>query len=164
MESGNMSVWKEVKNPIYESVSDYVLQLEWEDTNEAYYSIQLPEKEAEEEYLQFDIMDRNQEVQKGTVVPLDAVITLTDANGNTSSMTMQEDTTVYPPLPVKLFKLQFLTNINNYKQCFQTVRLSCKEFEKRNKEFDSASIVRIGFDFRNHDNGKIMMDNIGFSK
>lgn len=164
MESGNMSVWKEVKNSIYKSISDHVLQLEWEDTSEAYYSIHLPEKDGEEEYLQFDIMDMNQEENKKKVVPLDAIITLTDASGNSSSIPMQEDTTVYPPLPVKLFKLQFLTNINNYKQCFQTVRLSCKEFEDRNKEFDSTSIVKIKFDFGNNENGKIRMDNIGFSK
>jgi hypothetical protein len=164
MESDHMVIWREVKTPIYQSVNDYVLQLEWKKTKEAYYLVNLPEHNAENGYLQFDIMDINKELEEEEIQPLDAVIILEDSHGNTSSVTMRDYATIYPPLPVKLFKLQFLTKFKDYKQCFQTVRLSSKEFEKNNEEFDSSSIVKIRFEFSENENGKIMIDNIGFGK
>lgn len=165
LEAENISLWKEEKNPIFKASNDYVLHLEWEETKEAVYSIHLSEYNAGDGYLQFDIMDINKkDIIEDKSQLLDAMITLEDSHGNTSSIRMGDYITIYPPLPVKLFKLQFLTGTNDYKSCFQTVRLSCKEFENNNNEFDSSSIVKVDFEFNKNDSGKIMINNIGFGK
>lgn len=161
----NMSVWKEEKNPITPLFDDYALYLEWKETREAAYSIQLLDYNAQNGYLQFDIMDINQQgADSDKIQLLDATITLEDSQGNISSLHMRDYATIYPPLPVKLYKFQFLTNTYDYKLCFQTVRLLCKEFETMNKEFDSSSIVKISFHFNKNESGKVMVDNIGFGK
>ncbi len=162
LDAKNMSKWKEVKNPITKAANDYVLSLEWKDTKEADYSITLPRYNALDGYLQFDIMDIKKESLQSN--NLDAVVSLTDSHGNISSLHSKDYITLYPPLPVMLFKLQFLTNTKDYKLCFQTVRLSCKEFQKMNNDFDSTSIVKIDFKFDKNKNGKVMLDNIGFGK
>jgi hypothetical protein len=160
-----MTLWKEEKNPIATIWNDYVLHLKWKDTKEANYTIALPEYNAADRYLQFDMMDKNQERNDSDSLNfLDATIVLEDSKGNSSSVSMSDYITIYPPLPVKLYKLQFLTDSYDYKLCFQTVRIACSDFEAENKEFDSSSIVNIRFLIDRNDTGEIMMDNIGFSK
>lgn len=160
----HMSIWREVKNPIYQADTDYVLQLEWKETKEAMYYINLPQRDTENGYLQFDIMDKNKGDDLADIQLLDAVITLEDFYGNKSSLSLRDYTTIYPPMPVKQFKLQFLTDFKDYKQCFQTVRLSIEDFKANNKEFDASCVTKITFAFHDNENGTIMLDNIGFAK
>lgn len=165
LDANHMSVWRELKSPIYDGEDDYVLKLVWNNTEEAEYMIYLSARNASEEYLQFDIMDIGEKnYQEEDFKALDARITLEDSHGNKSSLQMSDYITVYPTLPVRQFKLQFLTNTFDDKNFFQTVRLSCKDFEKNNQDFDSASIVKIGFEFSKNEKGSIMLDNIGFGR
>jgi hypothetical protein len=165
LDARHMSVWKEDKNSVTHTWNDYGLHLEWRDTTAAEYSIMLPEYNAKNAYLQFDIMDINQKVlSEDNIRLLDATIEMEDSKGNLSSLCMSDYYDIYPPLPVKLFKLQFLTGTNDYKKCFQTVQLSTKDFENNNVDFDSSSIVKIIFRFDKNESGKIMIDNIGFGR
>ncbi len=165
LDANHVSVWREVKSPIYDGEGDYVLKLVWNNTEEAEYMIYLPARNVAEEYLQFDIMDIGEkDYQEEDFKALDAMITLEDSHGNKSSLRMADYITVYPTLPVRQFKLQFLTNTFDDKNFFQTVRLSCKDFEKNNQDFDSTSIVKIGFEFSENEKGSIMLDNIGFGR
>ncbi|MFT4145692.1 MAG: hypothetical protein QM644_14665 [Mobilitalea sp.] len=165
LDSDYMSVWREVKNPISYGTKDHVLKLVWNDTKEANYSIDLSSYNNTGGYLQFDIMDiMDRDYQGEDFKQLDARITLKDSQGNESSLRMTDYITIYPPLPVRQFKLQYLTNSYDYKYCFQTVQLPGEEFEKVNSNFDSSSIVSIKFSFNENENGSVMLDNIGFGK
>jgi dienelactone hydrolase len=165
LEAQNMSIWKEDKNSVAQTWNDYGLHLEWKDTNDADYSITLPEYNASNGYLQFDIMDINQKaLSEDNIHLFDATIELVDSKGNRSSLCISDYFDLYPPLPVKLFKLQFLTGTSDYRQCFQTVQLSTEDFESKNIYFDSSSIVKIIFRFDKYESGKIMIDNIGFGR
>ena len=165
LDANHVSVWREVKSPIYDGEDDYVLKLVWDNTEAAEYIIYLPARDVTEEFLQFDIMDIEEKNYKDVdFKSLDAMITLEDSHGNKSSLRMSDYLTVYPTLPVRQFKLQFLTNTFDDKNFFQTVRLSCKDFEKNNQDFDSTSIVKIGFEFSENEKGSIMLDNVGFGR
>ena len=165
LDANHMSVWRELKSPIYDGEDDYVLKLVWNNTEEAEYMIYLPARNASEEYLQFDIMDIGEKnYQEEDFQSLDARITLEDSHGNKSSLQMSDYITVYPTLPVRQFKLQYLTNTFDDKNFFQTVRFSCTDFEKNNQDFDSTSIVKIGFEFSENKKGSIMLDNVGFGR
>ena len=115
------------------------------------------------QYFQLDVANLNQEcVESGDYQNLDAQIVLVDDSGNEIEASLANYATIYPPLPVKLSKLQYLFDITEYKTQEQTVRIPIADFFG-DKEFNAQRVTKISIRFPNQTDGKVRIDNIGFA-
>lgn len=92
---------------------------------------------------------------------VDATILLKDVSGRVASATISDFCAVYPPLPVRLSKMQFLLEKNEYKHQFQTVIIPTASFAKE-EGFDEKCVVEIQFLFDKYENGTVRIDDIAF--
>jgi len=143
---------------------NYALRLAWSDTNIARYEVGLTSYNANEKYLQFDIANMDDiSVANKVYNNFDCKIILIDKNGNEASLQLSDYYTVYPPLPVKLGKLQFIFNNTRYKHQYQTIRIPMDTINAQNTEFDCSCVSKIQFCFNDVNSGDISLDNLGFS-
>ncbi len=143
---------------------NYALRLKWAEDRDAKYELDFESYNASNSYLQFDILDLDDEqVTNKNYRNLDCTITLKDDNGSQVSTKLSNYSTIYPPLPVKLGKLQYIFNKVEFKHQFQTVRIPLDELSV-GSDFDTSKINKILFTFDQEGSKEISMDNIGFSK
>lgn len=141
---------------------DYALSINWSDTLLANVEISIPEYDVRGKGLSFDILDMdNYDVKVEEYQLVDATILLEDDEGRQATATISDFCTVYPPLPIRLSKMQFLLEKNEYKHQFQTVIIPTDAFVKE-EGFDEKSVAEIKFLFNKYDNGKVRIDNIAF--
>ncbi len=144
---------------------DYALSYAWDDSLSSYYEMQFTSPyQNTKAYMQFDVMD-DREFKKGEkqITPMDFTVKIADENGENAYTALSDYAKVYPSLPVMTTKLQFITNSPVYKHYFQTVRIPIEAFLKNNGKLNLSSIKEISFYFNKVKDGKIKLDNIGFS-
>ena len=84
---------------------------------------------------------------------------LTDADGNTAAARIGDFATVYPILPVRTDKLDFLFDTCVYKKAMATVSLPAEAFAAEGEAFDAARVTEIRLRFTG--GGEIALDNLG---
>lgn len=140
------------------SYDTHALRLRWR--GPASYTLFAPELDMTDMALAFDICDRDSDrVGKGEYALVDASILLTDADGNTAEARLSDFTPVYPILPVRTDKLDFLFNTCTYKSAFATVTIPAGSFIPEGENFDPGRVTEIRFCFS--DSGQVSVDNIG---
>jgi len=163
---GSNLIWQEmytyftdIDDDAYGDRGSYAVRLNWNETQKAQYEINLYEtalNSSEYSYLQFDVMDlMDSAVNDGVEQPADFTIVVKREDGEEERFRLSEYQTVYPPIRVRLSKLDYLFSKNVYKHQFQTVRIPLKQDRKR--------IIHIQFKFDQSNKGVIMLDNIGLS-
>ena len=119
----------------------------------------------ESSYLQFDVADIDTErTPKSKEELLNYEIIIKDSSGNSASVELAKICKIYPPLYIRLFKLQFSKNIMDVKTEMQTVRIPLKEFKVDSESLDLSKVTSIEFAFTKQETGRILLDNVGFSK
>lgn len=140
------------------SYDTHALRLRWR--RRAHYDVSTPELDMTDKSLTFDICDRDSDrVEKGEYALVDAGVQLTDADGNTAEAQLSDFTTVYPVLPVRTDKLDFLFDTCTYKSAFSTVTIPIDGFVPEGEGFDPGRVTEIRLCFS--DSGQVNIDNIG---
>ena len=151
----------DVSNKVYADRDNYAVRLNWNHTRNSTYTIELESNQAtyddeKDQYLQFDVLDLNDSgVEEKNYEALDFTVIVTYEDGSEARYEISDYKTIYPPLPVKLSKADYLFGDTVYKHHFQTVQLPL--------EGRASDVTSIQFAFQNTDTGIIMLDNIGFS-
>lgn len=172
LQASGMTKWTEEQlkysNVLYSSSKgNYGVTLKWENTLNAKYSISFSEELVTDvdDYLQFSIMDTDDKaVNDGAYSNLDCSIKLVDENGNSSVVQLSDYFTIYPPLPVHMYKLQALMNIHDYKHYMQTVRIPLTAFVQAISGVSLKELKEISFVFDQQDSGSITLDHIGIGQ
>ena len=124
------------------------------------YSVCVPRLDMTNSSLVFDISDFDSEtVGKGSYALVDAEVILTDARGRKASARLGDYATVFPVLPVRTDKLDFLFGTCTYKNAFATVTIPWDSFVPDGGDFDWSNVSQIEFSFSG--SGWVRMDNIG---
>jgi len=140
---------------------DYAMALRWNNTYDSYVNIRISPYDGTDKKLSFDILDMdNADVKKEDYHILDCSIVLTDKHGNQAKTSLSHHCTIYPPLPVRLSKLQYLFGKNEYKHQFQTVLIPITEL--KGQDFDPSCITKISFCFDKDKSGTLRLDDIAF--
>ena len=140
------------------SFDTHALRLRWEESGT--YCVVRPGLDMAGKNLVFDISDRNTDaVAAGRYTLLDAEILLIDGRGRSASARLKDHATVFPVLPVRTDKLDFLFDTCTYKNAFATVTLPNSSFVEESGAFDWSDVRQIRFCF--YGSGQISMDNIG---
>ena len=90
---------------------------------------------------------------------LDYTVTLTDSLGNTVSSTCPEP--VYHSLAVQLYKQDVFLGSYEYKHQLKTVRISPSDFADAG-DFDFSTVTAISVSFDGSENGRIIINDIGY--
>ena len=154
-----VSVWTEERMNTGAAPGTHALRLRW--TGRASYTAGLPPTNTTGLSLSFDIADLNRTlVEQGNYRLLNCEVRLTDSQGHTASAQLSDYATIYPPLPVRTDKLDFLFNTRTYRHALATVTIPTEDFDAADG-FDPAEVVELSFLFDS--SGEVMMDNIGWS-
>lgn len=144
---------------------NYALRLIWSHTYHPMYAMNLANYDAKDKYFQFDIADMDDlSVKNKKYHKVDLTLILFNTDGEKAIVKLSDYATIYPPLPVKLGKFQFIYNCKEYKHQYQTVRIPMDTIESEYKDFNVSSISKIEFILDGSEKGNISLDNIGFSK
>ena len=141
---------------------NYVLHLSWKDRADASYQMTFHQAvDLKGKSIALDICDlaENSDADNENAM-LDVLLQVTDVNGNTAYLDTAGKTTIYPALPVKLAKLQYLTGGKVYKHEYQTICAPLSEFIPESNTIDMAQIRKITIAFPNNEDGKAGIDNI----
>ena len=169
IEADQMDEWTEklsrFSNSTYRMNKDnYAMSLKWNDTYRSSVTVSLPEHNVTGKKISFNIVDMyNADVKQENYQALDCQVILQDASGNEVKARLSDHCTVYPPLPVRLSKMQYLLEKNEYKHQFQTVLIPVSAFEG-DETFDTTKVTKIKFIFDKDDTGNIRLDDISFTK
>lgn len=140
------------------SYDTHALRLRW--SGRGSYVLALPELDLTGGAVSFDLCDLDESrVEKGDYALVDAEIRLTDADGNTASARVSDFATVYPILPVRTDKLDYVFDTCTYKKAFATVSIPAGEFAPEGEGIDLERIVEMEFSFDR--SGQVAVDNIG---
>lgn len=139
---------------------NYALRLKWDHTADAAYVLSMERSVSiVEGRISFDICDMSEEAAEEEayrhIIPQVAV---SDSEGNRAAFEVQD--TVYPPLPVKLGKIQYLTGSNEYKHQYQTVSVLAAQLKGQCPDLNLDKIERIELTFPQNESGDISIDNI----
>ena len=141
----------------------HVLNLSWGENMEASLELRFDAMDAAGLWLQFDIADGDtQAVAEEDYALLDCAVILADSHGQSCSVRLRDWCEVYPPLPVKLGKLQYLLGDEEYKLAYQTCRIPVSAFAESG-ELDVTSLIRVKLVFDEPGGGRVHLDNLGFS-
>ena len=137
----------------------HALRLRW--AGRAGYTAALPPTDVSGLSLSFDIADLSRApVERAEYRLLDCEVRLTDGAGRTASARLADFATVYPPLPVRTDKLDFLFDTCTYRHALATVTIPTEAFCSE-EGFDLTGVVKLSFLFDS--SGEVMMDNIGWA-
>lgn len=137
----------------------HALRLRW--SGRASYTLTLPKLDMTGRSLNFDICDLDEAaVEDGELDLVDGKVCLTDAEGRTAVAEIGDHARVYPILPVKTDKLDYIFDTCTYQKAFSTVSIPVTEFAPEGGSFDFANVSQITWKFA--DGGQVAVDNIGF--
>jgi hypothetical protein len=83
-----------------------------------------------------------------------------DEKGEKVSCTTENYATLYPPIPTRLGKMQYLTKDMEYKIAMQTLRIPIEDFMKESNLIDFSSIVEIEIHILNRESGEVYFDKL----
>ena len=137
---------------------DYVLSMSWSEETEPACKVYFPEIDISGGYMTFRIADMREDTAD---IPeyLDYTVTLTDSLGNTVSSTCPEP--VYHSLAVQLYKQDVFLGSYEYKHQLKTVRISPSDFADAG-DFDFSTVTAISVSFDGSENGRIIINDIGY--
>lgn len=163
--TGKNMVWMEkytsftdVSDSAYGDRGNYAVRLNWNQTSNSSYTIDLSQAtpfDQKYRYLQFDVLDLDDEIKQEELKALDFKIVVNYSDGSESSYLLSDYQTIYPPIQVQLSKLDALLGHTVYKHHFQTVWLPLEE--------QKLQIESIVFQMDQSDHGLILLDNIGLT-
>ena len=159
-EATGVSLWTEEQINIDGETDQgtHALRLRW--GSQGTYTLTLPELDMTDSALVFDLCDLNSgAVERGDLKLLDGTVTLTDAAGNTASAHISDFAAVFPILPVRTDKLDFLFDTCTYKKAFATVSIPSDAFTPEGETVDLSQVTEIKLTFDS--SGEAAVDNIG---
>lgn len=143
------------------SYDTHALRLRW--NGGGGYVVELPGLDMTGSALVFDICDLDEDqVEEGRYRLIDGTVTLTDTQGNRARAHISDVTAVYPILPVRTDKLDYIFDTCTYKKAFATVSLPTELFALPDGEMDWRAVKEIRISFEGE--GQVAMDNIGLEK
>lgn len=163
VESSGASYWAEGMMYYSETGSsdrreNHALSFWW--SNNAEYTMKVKDYDMELPYFQFDICSTDDSaVLDGDYKPVRVGVKLTDVSGNTATLDTEDYGVIYPPLPVRLGKLQYFQSDISLQHQLQTIRIPVEDFVEENPVLDIQHIRSITLCF--YDSGRVMIDNIG---
>ena len=123
------------------------------------YPVTMPAADLGGRSVRFDLSDYDsQSVERGRLELLSCRVILTDSQGRTAEANSGDYATVYPPLPVRLSKLDYLFGSSEYKYAFTTIEIPAEDFVGEADIGDVVSIT-LAFDGPAH----LRLDNIGLT-
>lgn len=171
LDAEHMWIWREemlyYSNEMAEQErGNYALRLMWKDTIGASYVLRMQEPVSlEGSGISFDICDMDENaVEKGEYQRLLPQIVVYDSKGNQAEVSLEDAAVIYPPLPVKLGKIQYLTESNEYKHQYQTVCVTAEQMKAQCPELRLSEIEKIKLAFPEEENGNVSIDNICLMK
>ena len=160
-EASGVSLWTEEQINIDGETDQgtHALRLRW--GSQGQYTLTLPELDMTGSALVFDLCDLDSgAVERGDLALLDGTVVLTDADGNTASARISDFAAVFPILPVRTDKLDFLFDTCTYKKAFATVSIPVDAFVPgEGTAIDSSRITSITLKLDG--GGEAAVDNIG---
>lgn len=167
LDAEHMWIWREemlyYSNEMAElERGNYALRLMWRDTIGASYVLRMQEPVSlEGSGIGLDICDMDENaVERGEYRRLLPQIVVYDSQGNQARVALDEEAAIYPPLPVKLGKIQYLTDSNEYKHQYQTVCVTAEQIRAQCPELKLSEIKKIKLVFPEEKNGNVSIDNI----
>lgn len=156
-------IWEEIKTTSGNGTNEnYALRLKWRGTNEATVKFEIPTYDMTDKNLQFDIADMNEENLSNEKQLIDGTVRITDSLGNVANVKISDCTFVYPTLPVQLYKIDFLSDMYEYKHQMQTVCVTTEQFLSDNSNIDTDRITSVEIIFDEMESGHVKIDNVGF--
>lgn len=164
-----MYYWKEIEVPFYQyngyaKTENHALFLQWKQPlNEPKYAIRLSRGlDMESRDFIFNIADYNVEaVMDKTHQQVSFSIRFTDEMGQTAVLSSTQIVDIVPPIPVRLYKMQWLEEELKYRMNFQTVRISSEQIKQANAKIALHQIASVEFRFDQVESGIILLDDIG---
>ena len=136
----------------------HALRLRWGSGGR--YEISFPALDMTGLSVSFDLCDLDSRaVENGRYERIDGTVELTDADGNKAAARIGDFSVVFPILPVRTDKLDFVFRTCAYKKAFATVAIPGEAFVPEGESFDLSRIA--GLSFRFEGSGQAAMDNIG---
>ncbi len=163
----NMRCWTE-EMMCFSNESDegerknYTLRLVWGGTDKASYDIEFQSPVSiKNSSIAFDICDMDEAaVEKKEYKALEPILCIRDTGGNQAQVSVSDYATVYPALPVRLGKMQYLADESEYKHQYQTVSIPAVSFDDLGGALDLDKIDKIEILFSDRKTGNISIDNI----
>ena len=135
----------------------HAVRLRWRGAGQ--YTAAFPAIDVIGSAISFDICDLDQNaVERGDFALVDGDVVLTDEDGVAATARISDFTAVFPILPVRTDKLDYVFGTSVYKKAFATVAIPANDFVSE-KEIDLSRIVEISYVFDG--SGQVLMDNIG---
>jgi hypothetical protein len=139
-----------------------VLRLKWKNRTNAYIQLQIPESDLENQILTFSICDADErQVEENIFELLECEIIIRDSKNHSATMNTKDYVILYPPIPTKLGKMQYLTGDEEYKKTMQTVRIPISDFVSTLGNLDLQTITTIEIHILNKESGEVFLDKIG---
>lgn len=144
---------------------NYALRLMWEDTSDACYVLNMREPVSlVGNRIDFDICDMDEyAVEKEEYHCMIPRIVVSDSEGN-QALVSPQDTIIYPPLPVKLGKIQYFLDSNEYKHQYQTISVTAEQLKEECPQLELSKIKKIELTFPENESGDVSIDNICLRK
>lgn len=171
LDADHMRIWREEMLG-YSNEDDwleresYSLRLKWKNTKEAVYKLQMQNPVSlEQRGIALDICDMDDEKPgQDTYETICPQIVIRDADGKEAVIETADIVPIYPPLPVKLGKLQYLSGADEYKHQYQTVEITPELLRAQCASLDLSKITDIMLRFMENESGDINVDNIRITK
>ena len=136
----------------------HALRLRW--IGQGTYTVTVPALDMTGSALVFDLCDMDSDsVERDNLSLLDGTVAITDAAGNTASARISDFSAVFPILPVRTDKLDFLFGTCTYKKAFATVSIPAGGFVGEGETVNLQEVTEITFTFDG--GGEAAVDNIG---
>ena len=160
LSAAGMDLWREVLMDFDNGTADgtYAVRLKWRGT--ASYTLSLPAMDLAGQTLAFDLCDLDTAaVERGDLSLADGTVVLTDAAGGTAAARISDFAAVFPILPVRADKLDYVFGTCSYKPAFATVSIPMERFVPEDEGIDLTAITAVSFVFDG--SGQAALDNIG---
>ena len=133
----------------------HAARLRWQ--GEASYAAALPETDLTGTRVVFDLCDVDKgAVERGELALVDGTVVLTDRSGGTARARISDFAAVFPILPVRTDKLDFVFDTCTYQKAFATAAIPVEAFHG---EMDLTGVVEIRLEFDGA--GEVLLDNMG---
>ncbi len=141
---------------------NHVLRLKWTNRTNPYIQVQIPESDLKNQILTFSICDADERrVEENIYELLECEIVIRDSKNHSATINTKDYAILYPPIPTRLGKMQYLTGDEEYKKTMQTIRIPFSDFVSTLGNLDLQTITTIEIHILNKESGEVFLDKIG---